>query len=80
MKKRILTMATALTLTISASAQVFILENDEESREEEELIGFNIDNPDFGEGTDFYAPIGSGALLLAVMGGAYYLLNKRKEK
>lgn len=80
MKKRILIMATALTLTISASAQVFILENDEESREEEELIGFNIDNPDFGEGTDFYAPIGSGALLLAVMGGAYYLLNKRKEK
>lgn len=73
-------MATALTLTISASAQVFILENDEESREEEELIGFNIDNPDFGEGTDFYAPIGSGALLLAVMSGAYYLLNKRKEK
>ena len=73
-------MATALTLTISASAQVFILENDEESREEEELIGFNIDNPDFGEGTDFYAPIGSGALLLAVMGEAYYLLNKRKEK
>ena len=80
MKKRILTMATALTLTISASAQVFILENDEELREEEELIDFNIDNPDFGEGTDFYAPIGSGALLLAAMGGAYYLLNKRKEK
>lgn len=73
-------MATALMLSISASAQVFILENDEKSREEEELIDFNIDNPDFGEGADFYAPIGSGALLLAAMGGAYYLLNKRKEK
>ena len=80
MKKRIMTMATALMLSISASAQVFILGKDEESREEEELIGFNIDNPDFGEGTDFYAPIGSGALLLVAMGGAYYLLNKRKEK
>ncbi len=75
-----MTMATALMLSISASAQVFILGKDEESREEEELIGFNIDNPDFGEGTDFYAHIGSGAVLLAAMGGAYYLPNKRREK
>ena len=80
MKKRIMTMATALMLTASASAQVFIFNDDYEQREFEGSYDFNIDNPSFGEGTDFYAPIGSGALLLAAMGGVYYLLGKRKEK
>lgn len=41
---------------------------------------FYIDNPlDHGSGEDWYVPIGSGALLLAGLAGAYLLGKKRKK-
>ena len=80
MKKKIMTMAAALMLAASASAQVFVLEENDSQRDGSETPSFNIDNPDgFGQGTDYYTPVGSGALLLAGLAGAY-LLGKKTEK
>ena len=72
-------LAAALMLAFSAPAQVFMLNENESQRDGSETPDFNIDNPDFGQGTDFYAPVGSGALLLAGLAGAY-LIGKKKEK
>ena len=72
-------MAAALMLAASASAQVFVLEENESLREGSETPGFNIDNPGMGSDNDAYAPLGSGALLLAGLAGAY-LIGKKKEK
>ena len=73
-------LAAALMLAFSAPAQVFMLNENESQRDGTE---FNINNPGFGEGTDFYeetyVPVGSGALLLAGLAGAY-LLGKKKKK
>ena len=82
MKKRIMTMAAALMLAFSAPAQVFMLNENESQRDGSETPDFNINNPnDFGQGSDYYeyAPLGSGALLLAGLAGAY-LLGKKKKK
>lgn len=77
MKKKIMTMAAALMLAASASAQVFVLEDNDNQREDVDP-GFNIDNPDgFGQGTDYYTPVGSGTLLLVGLAGAY-LVGKKK--
>ena len=80
MKKRIMILAAALMFAASASAQVFVLEENDNQREGTD---FNISNPEFGDGTDFYeetyVPVGSGALLLAGLAGAY-LLGKKKKK
>ncbi len=74
-------LAATLMLAVSASAQIFVLEDNGSQREGSETPDFNIDNPDgFGQGTDYYyTPVGSGALLLAGLAGAY-LLGKKKEK
>ena len=81
MKKTVLTIAIVLGMAMGASAQVFMLDADNDQREQIEP-GFNINNPNgFGQGTDFYeyTPVGSGALLLAALGGAY-LIGKKKQK
>ena len=78
MKKKIMTMAAALMLAASASAQVFVLEDNDNQREDVDP-GFNIDNPDgFGQGTDYYTPVGSGTLLLVGLAGAYLVGKKKK--
>lgn len=80
MKKIVLTIAIVLGLTFGASAQIFMMEEEAYLRNGEVTPDFNIDNPDgFGQGTDFYAPVGSGTLLLAGLGGAYLLGKKRKN-
>ena len=71
-------LAAALMFAVSASAQVFVLEESDNQRDGSETPDFNIYNPDFGQGTDFYAPVGSGALLLAGLAGAYLLGKKKK--
>ena len=78
MKKRIMILAAALMLAFSAPAQIFVLEESDSQRDGSETPDFNIYNPDFGQGTDFYAPVGSGALLLAGLAGAYLLGKKKK--
>ena len=83
MKKIMTVMAAMLLLAGSLKAQIFIIDDEEtslrdvSSAEEVSLIipivGITADQ--YGE----YAPAGSGALLLAAMGGAY-LLGKKKKK
>lgn len=85
-KRTIGLIAVLAALSIPASAQVFYLDEDEENQ--------NLRNDKGGEGPAFdmgilghgevidhsnYVPVGSGALLLAALGGAY-LLGKKKEK
>ena len=82
MKKTVLTIAIILGMTFGASAQVFMLDSYENQRDGSETPDFNINNPDnFGNGSDYYeyVPLGSGALLLAGLAGAY-LLGKKKKK
>ena len=81
MKKLVLTIAIVLGMVMGASAQVFMLDADNSQRELSDLE-LNINNPDgFGQGTDYYeyAPIGSGALLLAGLAGSYLLAKKNQK-
>ena len=81
MKKKIMILAAALVFAASASAQIFMLEDDADMRDGSETPDFNINNPnDFGNGSDYYeyTPVGSGALLLAGLAGAYLLGKKKK--
>ena len=75
-------LAAALMLAFSAPAQVFMLNENESQRDGSETPDFNINNPEFGDGTDFYeetyVPVGSGALLLAGLAGAYLIGKKKK--
>lgn len=60
-------------------AQVFIMEKESNLREDtEDVLGWPV-NPQngYGAGTDDYVPIGEGAFLLALFGGAYLLKTKR---
>lgn len=81
MKKRILTILAAMMLTVSASAQVFLMNEDEDNDRNgipEENI--SIINPGYhNSGEDWYTPVGSGTLLLTAMGGAYLLTKKKKK-
>ena len=82
MKKRILTILAAMMLTVSASAQVFLMNEDEDNDRNgipEENI--SIINPGYhNSGEDWYTPVGNGALLLTAMGSAYLLTKKKRKK
>lgn len=85
-KRTIGLIAVLAALSIPASAQVFYLDEDEESQNLRNDKGgggeaFGMGIIGHGEVTDAsnYVPVGSGALLLAALGGAY-LLGKKKEK
>ena len=82
MKKTVLTIAIILGMTFGASAQVFIMDANGNQRDGSEISNFNIINPNnFGNGNDYYeyAPLGSGALLLASLAGAYLIGKKHKK-
>ena len=79
MKKIIATLSIVFAVTFAAEAQVFIIDEDinnpRVATEE-----FNINNPGWhGSGSDWYLPLGDGALLLAGLAGTY-LLGKKKKK
>ena len=85
MKKRMVALLFGFILAIgTASAQVFIMDDEEySSRNGEgarEIPGF-INNPGFhGSGQDWFVPAGSGVLLLVGFGAAYLLGKSRKRK
>lgn len=61
-----------------SQAQVFVMENESNLREDtEDVLGWPV-NPQNGYGTsnDEYTPVGDGLLLLAALGGAYLLKKK----
>ena len=81
MKKRIVSIVAILLMAVGATnAQVFMLENEEEISRAFPDPSDRPFIPDLGETNDQgYAPVGSGALLLAGLAGVY-LLGKKKEK
>ena len=84
MKKILKIVVIVATLMMGAAtdsqAQVFIMENESNLREDtEDVLGWPV-NPQNGYGTsnDEYTPVGDGLLLLAALGGAY-LVRKLKK-
>ena len=81
MKKRIMIVAAALMMSATANAQVFVLGQDASNartgEDAEILNGFIPENGvEYDQGE--YVPVGSGALLLAGLAGAYLLGKKKK--
>ena len=80
MKKKIVTIVVALMLSsIPAMAQVFM--TDEELQNSRVgTTNFGVDLPGlYNSGEDWYAPVGSGAVLLAGLAGAYFVSKRKKE-
>ena len=74
-------VAAALMMSVAVKAQVFMLEedasNDRNGENAEILNGFIPENGvEYDQGE--YVPVGSGALLLAGLAGAYLLGKKKK--
>jgi len=80
MKKKIVTIVIALMLScIPAMAQVFMSDEDlQNSRVGTTNLGMDLPGT-YNSGEDWYTPVGSGAVLLAGLAGAY-LLGKRHKK
>lgn len=66
-----------LAMSLTMKAQVFMIDGDENYREPEDPQVFINLPANYGEGVDWYTPVGDGLLMLTVLGGAY-LLGKRK--
>ena len=70
--------ALLLFMVATANAQIFLIGEDNQRTTIDNVGGFIPQNGlqiDQGE----YVPVGSGALLLAALGGAYLLGKKRKK-
>ena len=82
MNKRIVVLLTALLLMVgSMNAQVFIADDEFEGTMRLEDEDFVLFVPVQGhDGDQFYAPVGSGLLLLTGMAGAYLLKKRKKQK
>lgn len=76
-RKVILTLATGLMISLSASAQLFNLDGDmnRENVMPNTFGGLEAPNTDTGQDD---APVGSGTLLLAALGCTYLIGKKRK--
>ena len=78
MKRKIAILTLALLLATAAKAQIFTMEN-EVNELRDNVPDPWVENPnDYNLGVDYYAPVGSGILLLAALSGAY-LVGKRKK-
>ncbi len=81
MNKRIVVLLTALMLMAGTmNAQIFIADDEFEGTmrlEDEEFVLFV---PPQGYDADQFAPIGNGMLALTVLGGAYLLTKRKKQK
>lgn len=83
MKKILLIFTLLLTLAAPMRAQVFIMEEDENQRVENVFGNGEWNNiivhgsPD--DQTN-WVPLGGGVMLLAALGGAYLLRNKKSNK
>ena len=78
-RKAALTVALGLMMGLSASAQVFMLGEDNK-RQGTDINGEHSNVIYHGSINDQtnYVPIGSGTLLLMALGGAYLMGKKRK--
>ena len=82
MNKRIVVLLTALMLMAGTmNAQIFIADDEFEGMMRLERDEFVLFVPTQGhDGDQFYAPVGSGLLLLTGMAGAYLLKKRKKQK
>ena len=80
-RKFIVLLAALLMVAVSSNGQVFIADDEFEGmlrREEPEYALFVFNQ---GYDADFsYVPVGSGALVLTCLGGAYLLAKRKKRK
>ena len=78
--KKIFALASALMLAVAAHAQVFILSDEEfeDSKRGPSVNGTPLVPQQGGDIDQSLTPLGSGVLLLSVLGGAF-LLGKRKK-
>lgn len=75
-------MAIAFLVTGPATAQVFIMEEESNSnRDPEEINGFygNVIYHGLSADQPNWVPLGSGAMLLATLGGAYLIAKKKNN-
>lgn len=81
MKKRVKILALGLLLTTAAQAQIFMTEDDQNSRmgTQTDLGVIPLNGSMDDQSNETYTPIGEGIILLSAFGGAY-LLNKKKKK
>ena len=81
MKKKIVTIVIALMLSsIPAMAQIFISDEDlQNSRVGTTNLGMDLPGT-YNSGEDWYAPVGSSAVLLAGLAGAYLLGKRHKNE
>lgn len=81
MKKTIAILTLMFALAMTAQAQIFIQEGDENNLRnpvtDVDAWPVNPQNGN-GAGTDDFVPTGSGIALLAALGGAYLMNKKRK--
>lgn len=73
-----LTAVLLLAMVVPSQAQIFIMDEDANLRPTNDGEAV-LSNPQFGQGYDYYAPLGEGLMLLTVLGGAY-LIGKTKMK
>ena len=79
MKKKIISLFAIIMLLVgNATAQIFYLE-DEAIDRSGTLDPSGMIVPELGSTNDQYLPLGSGAVLLAGLAGAY-LIGKKKKK
>ena len=76
--RRVVAILLFVAMAITAKAQVFMMDADENYRDPEDPQVFAGLPSNFGMGTDYYLPVGDGIMLLAALGGAY-LFGKRKR-
>lgn len=78
MKKVVLTIAIVLVMAMGASAQVFMLDanNEREGTDPNSLPFIPGHGGDWDQG---YSPLGGGAALLIGFGAAYMLAKKKKK-
>ena len=79
MKKLALTIGIVLTMGLCASAQSLLQKEDAESNFRDGAGLTTPTIPNYGQTEDHGAPLGSGILLLAGMGAAYLLKNKKND-
>ena len=82
MRKRIMIVAAALMMSVAANAQIYVLEQDASNAragESAEILGGFVPENGVEYDQGQYVSLGSGALLLVGLAGAY-LLGKKKKK
>ena len=82
MKKRIIAIETVLMMAVApAMAQVFIDDEDANSRFGEKTPTMNIPNPQiYDSGEDWFVPVGESLFVLAGLAGAYFIGKRKKEE